>query len=121
MGTRAMWTFKENAKDKTGFNVYKHWDGYPDAALGFLTKALTKSWELPRYEPDEFAASFITANKEGSGDVRLLPSGYWFDVAPGDIEYRYEVYMSGITLTLKGYSVDNDKSTLVLSKSIKKS
>jgi hypothetical protein len=42
---------------------------------------------LPRFEADEFAASFVAANKSGEGDIRLTPHYN----KHGDLDYRYEV------------------------------
>lgn len=88
MGTRAVYTFTKGNEE---FHVYKHYDGYPEGASQFLMAALNKAWGLPRFEPDEFAAAFIAANKEDAGDIRLMPSGPIEDIAPADIEYHYIV------------------------------
>jgi hypothetical protein len=84
MGTRAVYTFLD---DRGTHHVYKHWDGYPEGALQFISFAKEKAWPLPRYEADEFATAFISANKEASGDLRLTE--HWNK--HGDLEYRYEV------------------------------
>lgn len=69
MGTRGTYKFIDN---RNTVSLYKHWDNYPSGALGFIEKALEYSWELPRFEADEFAASFIAANKQkGGGDIRI--------------------------------------------------
>jgi hypothetical protein len=88
MGTRAVFTFK----DQYGaYSVYKHWDGYPEGAAEFLTKAIPFAWELPRFEADDFAAAFVTANKiAGGGDIRLTTN----HEAHGDLDYFYEVFAS---------------------------
>jgi hypothetical protein len=68
--------------DKT-YAIYKHWDGYPSGVQSMIEDALKIAWPLPRFEADEFAASFVAANKKGSGDVRLMhpddASNMWFD------------------------------------------
>ena len=70
MSTRGLYTFTDSEGDS--FTVFKHWDNYPSGAYNFIQKALTKAWDLPRFEADEFAASFIAANKkDGGGDLRL--------------------------------------------------
>lgn len=84
MGTRAVYTFKDEYSE---FHVYKHYDGYPAGAADFFTKAVEKSWGLQRFEADEFAASFVAANKEKGGDVRLTK--HYDD--HGDLSYRYEL------------------------------
>ena len=57
--------------DKT-YAIYKHWDGHPQGVQPMIERALELAWTLPRFEADEFAASFVAANKTGSGDVRLV-------------------------------------------------
>ena len=84
MGTRAVYTFIDQ---KSRFSVYKHWDGYPTQACGFIANALALAWPLPRFEADEFAAAFVTANKKHDGDIRLS-SGPEFH---GDLSYAYEI------------------------------
>lgn len=84
MGTRAVFTFKD---ERNEFHIYKHWDGYPSGAAGFLTMAIEKSWGLQRYEADDFAAAFVAANKDGGGDVYLT---LHYD-EHGDLSYRYEL------------------------------
>lgn len=94
MGTRAVYTFKSHPEAtergmtiQTSHHVYKHWDGYPAGAAQFIKAALATAWPLPRYEADEFAASFVAANKTKSGDVRLTAGPQ----AHGDLSYRYEI------------------------------
>ena len=68
---------------ETIYAIYKHWDGYPAGVQYMIEDALKIAWPLPRFEADEFAASFVAANKKGSGDVRLVHpddvSNTWFD------------------------------------------
>lgn len=92
MSTRACYTFKDLHNT---FHVYKHYDGYPSGAEQWIGKALPLAWPLPRFEADEFGAAFIVANKKAGGDCRLVHSGDIKDVAPGDIEYRYEIETRG--------------------------
>ena len=87
MSTRALYGFK----DVTGtFWVYVHYDGYPEGAAEKFKKTLEsgKVWPLPRFEANEFAAGFVTANKMSDGGVRLSNG----PAAHGDIEYVYIVY-----------------------------
>jgi hypothetical protein len=84
MSTRAVYTF---IGDGESHHVYKHHDGYPSGAAEWITNALGNAWKLPRYEADEFAASFVAANKSCQGGVRLT-RGY---ESHGDLEYRYEI------------------------------
>jgi hypothetical protein len=84
MATRGTYTFKD---DSHVIRIYKHWDNYPSTALKFIEKALEYAWELPRFEADEFAASFVAANKsKDGGDIRLgdVPAGH-------REEYNYEI------------------------------
>jgi hypothetical protein len=60
MSTRAIYTFSDEYHT---VSVYKHSDGYPTGAIEALQKAVHYAWTFPRYEADEFAASFVTANK----------------------------------------------------------
>jgi len=57
---------------ETIYAIYKHWDGYPSGVQSMIEDALKIAWPLPRFEANEFAASFVAANKKGSGDVRLV-------------------------------------------------
>ena len=84
MGTRAVYSFSD---DRETHHVYKHWDGYPQNALQYISFAKDRAWKLPRFEADEFAASFIAANKSGEGDLRLTTHYN----RHGDLDYRYEV------------------------------
>ncbi len=102
MSTRALYTFKD---EHGTFHVYKHHDGYPSGAIAHIEAAKPHAWALPRFEADEFAAAFVTGNKPDGGSVRLMPSGPWRKVAPGDIEYRYEITTSNGRLVIKGWHV----------------
>jgi hypothetical protein len=84
MGTRAVYTFID---DSGTHHVYKHWEGYPADALEAIASAKSRAWSLPRFEADEFAASFVAVNKTKEGDVRLTTH---YD-RHGDLEWRYEV------------------------------
>ena len=70
-----------NDVPETTYKVYKHWDGYPSGVQTMIEDALKIAWTLPRFEADEFAASFVAANKTASGDVRLVnpDDKVWFD------------------------------------------
>ena len=84
MSTRATYQFKDERGDHT---VYKHHVGYPQQGFLHIEKALALAWSLPRFEADEFAASFVTANKSREGGVRLAKNRDEF----GDTEYHYIV------------------------------
>jgi hypothetical protein len=84
MSTRAIYTFKGFGESH---HVYKHYDGYPSGAARWLGNALELAWELPRYEPNEFAAAFVAANKNRAGDIRLAKS----QTAHCDVEFAYVV------------------------------
>lgn len=101
MSTRAVYVFKDD--DQKEYCVYKHHDGYPEGAVAFIVNAMENSWDLPRFEADEFAASFVAANKTNKGGVRLVnnPTDY------ADIEYLYEVFQAkNGQLILRVYSVN---------------
>jgi hypothetical protein len=71
MGTRGIYIF-EDAHDEVA--VYKHWDNYPRGAARFIEEAKAHAWKLPRFEPDEFGAAFVAANKcQEGGGIRLIP------------------------------------------------
>ena len=84
MATRAIYTFKGFGESH---HVYKHFDGYPSGAAQWIEAALELAWELPRYEPDEFAAAFVAANKDRPGGIRLAKS----QTAHCDVEFAYVV------------------------------
>ena len=80
MGTRAIYIF-EDEHDHVGrpdeVYVYKHYDNYPEGAVDFIENAKEFAWELPRFEADEFAASFVAANKSrAGGGVRLVNASF---------------------------------------------
>jgi hypothetical protein len=69
MSTRACYRFfpENGPNDWPGVvTVYKHMDGYPTGAAVALEAALDFAWALPRFEPDEFAASFVAAAKQST-------------------------------------------------------
>lgn len=103
MGTRATFSFRDEGGT---FHVYKHWDGYPTGAAQFLDAAIKsdKTWTLPRFEADEFAAGFIATNKDSDGDIRLTRSPR----AHCDIEFAYTVWQAGDgNLMIRAQSVNN--------------
>lgn len=103
MGTRAVYVFKDIKEDAMFHAVYKHWDSYPAGAAGFFVKALGNSWDLPRYEADEFAAAFVAANKSGPGDVRLTNNPEYHS----DLEYVYELFQAkNGQLIIQAFSVN---------------
>ena len=74
MGTRAIYIFEDEHEE---VYVYKHYDNYPQGAVDFIEKAKEFAWELPRFEADEFAASFVAANKDRrGGGVRLVNANF---------------------------------------------
>jgi hypothetical protein len=107
MSTRGLYTFIDS--DNTQFTVFKHWDNYPSGAYAFIQNALALAWDLPRFEADEFAASFIAANKKGGGDLRLLNA----DSTNGDalgIEYHYFIRALGDSLEVITRDIWNGKN-----------
>lgn len=109
MSTRSMFSFLDPSDGPipTIFNVYMHMDGYPSGAILALQAALPHAWPLPRFEADEFGAAFVAGNKSGGGNVRLMPSGDWKAIAPGDIEYRYDVTNVAGKLMVRGFGVSS--------------
>ena len=100
MSTRAVYSFQDY---ESTYHVYKHWDGYPDAALKFIAAAQGLAWELPRYEAGDFAAAFVAANKKpGGGDVYL--TRHW--EAHGDLSYRYQVRLVNDRILVRIYQPD---------------
>jgi hypothetical protein len=85
MSTRAIYTFKGFGEQ---YHVFKHHDGYPKGAADAIKKALPYAWEMPRYEPDEFAAAFIAGNKPFGGGVRVAKSRTQYS----DVEFGYTIY-----------------------------
>lgn len=117
MGTRAVFTFFHQNVSNDAYSVYKHWDGYPDGAAEFLTKAIPFAWELPRYEPCDFAAAFVAANKQKGGDVYMTTGSG----AHGDLDYYYEIFPStkNDQLCIYAYSVDNNGHSIIFEGRVK--
>lgn len=120
MSTRGCYRFTDGGSNQGPFTVYKHSDNYPyteHGGIAAIAKAVDYAWGLPRFEADEFAAAFVSANKPSrrelvaewkargmadaeryaqsgaGGQVRLLntPGDMTLDHMPGDIEYLYDV------------------------------
>ncbi len=99
MSTRAIYTFYDSDDE---VHVYKHHDGYPytgglhngetfeGGGLVWIKDAKAFAWDLPRFEADEFAASFVKANKSVGGGVRLIGDQQPWEYA-SDCEYWYKV------------------------------
>jgi len=90
MSTRALYSFVD---EHGSYHVYKHHDGYPSGALKAIAKALSVAWQLPRFEADEFAASFVAANKDQGGGVCLTMGKRWQDAIAPDCQYHYTIRM----------------------------
>jgi hypothetical protein len=108
MSTRAIYTFSDKNAE---YHVYKHHDGYPSGAAQWIAAALPYAWPLPRFEADEFAASFVAANKDRCGGVRLTCGKTWKQAASADIEYRYDVTFTNGKLDVIAFAVDCDYNT----------
>jgi hypothetical protein len=110
MSTRAIYTFYDS---DTEVHVYKHHDGYPyckfDGAeaggLVWINGAKEFAWDLPRFEADEFAASFVKAHKSVGGGVRLIGDKKPWEYA-SDCEYWYKVSARQDFLHVTVLSVD---------------
>jgi hypothetical protein len=73
VSTRACYRFipENGPNDWPGIvTVYKHHDGYPSGAAQAIEAALDFAWALPRFEADEFAASFVAAAKQSTSRSR---------------------------------------------------
>jgi hypothetical protein len=113
MSTRAVYTFK--AKNEREYHIYKHHDGYPRCAFGFIYNALKFAWPLPRFEACEFAAAFVAGNKAPrGGDVYLTTS---FD-DHGDLSYRYEIEFQDGKLFITAYEAESYTETGAVFKTI---
>ena len=84
MGTRCLIQVHD---DHNKISIYRHWDGYPDAVLPDLQKALALAWPLPRFEANEFAAAIVAAFKSGPGNIRIQSD---HDIG-WDIEWIYKI------------------------------
>jgi hypothetical protein len=72
--------------------IYRHWDGYPEAVIPQLIQALPFAWPLPRFEADDFAAAIVRAWKEeGGGHIRIDGNPKGFELVHADTEYVYVV------------------------------
>lgn len=106
MSTRALYTFTdEQFGEHHEYHVYKHHDGYPTGALEAIENALANAWKLPRFEADEFAAAFISANKAHEGGIRLTIGETWDKAASGDCEYHWIISFDGKNLIVEAYEI----------------
>jgi hypothetical protein len=68
--------------------LYRHHDGYPENFIPDFTQAFHYSWQLPRFEVDEFAAAIVRAWKdEGGGNIRIDGNPKGFELIHGDVEW----------------------------------
>ena len=116
MGTRAIYTFEDNKRDlpedarhmAESIDVYKHYDGYPQGASGFIENALDFAWQLPRFEADEFAAAFVAANKDkNGGGIHLTNHADSYDV---DWRYYITFAKNSGRLMVTAYERDYDET-----------
>ena len=86
MSTRAVFCFTSHGETHY---VYKHFDGYAEGAAAAIQEVFdcSLSWELPRFEADEFAAAFVSANKRSPGGIRLISNGN----IPDDVAFVYQI------------------------------
>ena len=123
MSTRACYTFKD---DRGSVHVYKHHDGYPYASdenseaggLVWINEAKPFAWPLPRFEANEFAASFVRAHKTDNGGVRLINTKELWEFSI-DSEFWYHISCVDGQLYVSVHAVDwrdekNRKRTLVM-------
>ena len=77
----------------------------------FRQKGMKLSWELPRFEADEFSASFIAANKKEEGDVTLMhelrgdETNRIASLREIGIEYLYEISCKDKKLHVKAIDI----------------
>ncbi len=83
MSTRAVYTFKDV---RGTFHVYKHCDGYPEGAFGFIKAA----FEIGSPRASDLAISFIVANKRMGNPYFGSELTSHYDQHT-DLEYRYEI------------------------------
>jgi hypothetical protein len=111
-----MWQFRDALFDDNGnicgmdreFSVYKHYDGYPSGAAGFIENWLEsgKSWRMPRFEAADAAAAFIAANKKrGGGDVYLATPE-----ETGGCQYLYVIFTKDEKLWIEVTRVFENKT-----------
>ena len=96
MSTRAVYDFIDNGKwAHKSVSIYKHHDGYPNGAIGFILKAteihVPIGDEFTNYRDDtnirdRLVVGFFV-NNVGSGMMEIT-RGHKFH---GDLEYRYEI------------------------------
>jgi len=98
MSTRATYEFRD---ERGAHTVYRHHDGYPAGGIQWIANAVPIAWPLPRFEADEFAASFIAGNKDRGGSVRLTSGRD----AHGDTQYHYVVSMKDRKLSIEIYEM----------------
>lgn len=108
MSTRAFYQFNDELGNH---NVYVHSDGYPSGAYSKIMAAIPLAWSFPRFEADEFAASFVAGNKEHSGNVRLYKTGSYQKIAPPDIAWLYKITFENENLKVVAFSVFCDWKT----------
>jgi len=81
MGTKAAIKFADEAGAYA--IVYTQFDGDPKGIQRMLLRAIDEElvWRFPRFEADEFAAGFISANKKNEGGFRIMNtmSDLWCD------------------------------------------
>lgn len=112
MGTRGIYKFIDQYST---YYVYKHRDNYPSGAAVFIQNALELAWGLPRFEADEFSASFIAANKKRGGDIRLMQeleedeTSIMASLHEMGIEFLYEISCKDDKLHVK--AIDVQKGT----------
>ena len=125
MSTRAIYTFSD--EDTAPIHVYKHHDGYPYApfdngeagGLLWIKEAKELAWELPRFEADEFSASFVAANKAEGGGVFLTEDPH--SHADADYWYKIKPAVPALDVWVDVYEVDwsrNPTSTLIMEGSL---
>jgi galactose-1-phosphate uridylyltransferase len=78
-------------RDKhNAIQLYRHWDGYPEAIIPDLKVALIFAWTLPRMEASDYAAAIVKSWKgEKGGHIYIDGDACIPETLHGDIDYYY--------------------------------
>jgi hypothetical protein len=77
--------------------IYRHWDGYPEAVIPDIMEALPYAWQLPRFEATDFAAAIVRAWKAEGGNIYIDGNPKGFELIHDDVEYVYVIIFDGAT------------------------
>lgn len=94
MSTRAIITVFDKLD---GFNIYVHWNGWPERVLPSIEIALKYAWKFPRFEAWDFATALIKVLKERAWWVYLINSTEKLSEA----DYFYQISKKNWDLRIK--------------------